>query len=832
MPGSLQTMIILLLCAKEEFSSLLAQKIRHLATLAHLYYTICMEWALETGKFEYFRCMKKPVVALFICSLWMARLDAQRPLGTWRTFLPYSSAIQVTQSSDRIYCATPYSLFYVEKADGSTVALTKSDGLSDVDVRHIAYNQPMNTLVITYANSNIDLLVNGTDIYNIPDIKNAIVNSSKNINDIACIGNYAYLATDVGISVLDLGQQQIMDNYSIGETGGAVKVTSIASDGISIFAATSEGLKSAPLSSQNLQDYNSWTVYGESSGLPAGASTLVGQTGSIFYAVVADSLYRLSGSTFTKVRSDTAYNNDGTLTDPYVSFSSTNGNLYLSVWTSEYSAKVIQMMPDSSLTDLYFSNSVKPEQLTIDGNTIWIADEWNSLTKYNNQAFVENVFPAGPPGNSVFRMAVSDHVLYMAAGGTDPGYLGYNYNNTGPVVYNQYDWKNYSPSVYGSIAGCLDLVDVAVDPVHQKAYWASLQGGLVEMDLTNNNVTNYNQFNSILSPCGCDAGFTKISALCLDQSGNLWMSNTGTPQTLVVKTVDSGWAKFTVPNDLSTVRKMMVDANGYVWMGGRGNNMVVYNPGQSLTGASDDQFVALTTATGSGALSNNDIWTIVPDNEGNVWVGTDVGISTFYCASGIFATGGGVGCDATLIKVDQGGYIGYLFSTQIVQALAVDGADRKWVGTTNGVWLISADGTQQLLQFNTENSPLPNNSITDIEVDQQTGEVWIGTADGLVSYQGDAILGGSAKGTALVYPNPVRSDYTGPIAIKGLVENAYVKITDASGILVYQGQANGGQMIWNGQGYSGNKVSSGIYMVYADASDGSQHNVGKIIFMK
>ena len=162
----------------------------------------------------------------------------------------------------------------------------------------------------------------------------------------------------------------------------------------------------------------------------------------------------------------------------------------------------------------------------------------------------------------------------------------------------------------------------------------------------------------------------------------------------------------------------------------------------------------------------------------------------------------------------------------------MDGADRKWVGTTNGVWLISADGTTQLLNFNTSNSPLLNNSINDINVDQQTGEVWIATQDGLVSYQGDAIVGGTTKGTALVYPNPVKSDYTGPIAIKGLVENAYVKITDASGILVYQGTANGGQMIWNGEGYSGNKVSTGIYTVYADAPDGSQHNVAKIIFIK
>jgi hypothetical protein len=773
--------------------------------------------------------MKKLLFFLGLYFMLTAFVSAQqRVLGTWETFLPYSIATQVAQSSDRIYCATPYALFYVEKSDGSMNTLTKSTGLSDADVRHIAYNDAMKTLVITYSNSNIDLLVNGTDIYNIPDIKNAIVSGSKNINDVQMIGNNAYLATDLGISVLDLSKQEISSNYIIGKTGLSVRVNSIASDGISIFAATAEGVKSASLSSTNLQNYAVWGTY-DTLGLPAGVeSSLVGQIGSHFYAVVMDTLYSDSNAYFAKIKYDTTWS--------YKGFSNTGGYLYGVQWGGSYFGRVLQIEANGTINTINLPKSPRPHQIVSDGNTNWVADEWNSLCKYDSFNFTQQINPSGPPDNGVFRMAVSDKVLYMAAGGTDNEYLVYNYDGSGPIIYDHTNWVNYPLSYYGQLSNCYDLVDIAVDKVHQKAYWASLHGGLVELDLTNNNLTKYDQTNSILGACKCDGSLTKISALCLDAAGNLWMSNSGSAnnQTLVVKTVDSGWAQFTVPNDIYTVRKMMVDANGYVWMGGRtGNgNMIVYNPGQSILSSSDDQFLNLTAGTGSGNLPNSDVWSIVSDKEGNVWIGTDVGIGTFYCAGSLFSTPGQVGCDATWIKVDQGGYIGYLFSTEIVQALAVDGADRKWVGTTNGVWLISADGTQQLLHFNTDNSPLPSNSITDIEVDEQTGEVWIGTADGLVSYQGDAILGGSTKGTALVYPNPVKSGYTGPIAIKGLVDNAYVKITDASGILVYQGRANGGQMIWNGEGYSGNKVSTGIYMVYADEDNGSQHNVAKIIFIK
>jgi ligand-binding sensor domain-containing protein len=273
---------------------------------------------------------------------------------------------------------------------------------------------------------------------------------------------------------------------------------------------------------------------------------------------------------------------------------------------------------------------------------------------------------------------------------------------------------------------------------------------------------------------------------------------------------------------------MVADDYGQIWMGGRGNNMVVYNPGQDVLSASDDEFVSLTTASGGGGLPDLDIWAVAKDKSGDIWVGTDKGIATFYCSGSVTSSNG---CDATLIKVNQGGFIGYLFSTEIVKAIAVDGANRKWIGTTNGVWLISDDGTKQLLHFTSDNSPLPSNGIVNIAVSSKTGEVFIGTDQGLVSYQGDAILGGETKGTALVYPNPVKADYSGPIAIKGLVDNAYVKITDAAGILVYQGRANGGQMIWDGKGYNGVKVQTGVYVVYADTDLGKEHNVGKIIFI-
>lgn len=770
--------------------------------------------------------MKKLLIVFIIAISVFGTTQAQRPIDTWRSYLPYVSARFVAQSDDRIYCATADAVFYIEKGDGSISTLNKAKGLSDQGVRSLGYHNGKKTLIIAYNNSNIDLLQNGTDIYNIPDIKNTVLSSSKNINDVAIIGDYAYLATDIGISVLDLDKKEIKENYIIGKTGGSVRVNSICSDGTRIYAATAEGLKSALLSTANLQNFNNWHLYTSSEGLPVGEVAMTGSIGSYVYAVVADSLFSAQNGIFSKIRNDRPYS--------YQTLTKSGNYLFASMNRgSTGGAKTLKIKADGTIEELYLDKSNRTEQVIDDGTHLWVADYWDGLLKYDGYTYNTNIRPNGPPNSGVFRMAAADKNLYLATGGIDDSYLYYRFDAAGPVIYEDGSWSSYPTynNLTPSIEGCYDLVDVAVDVAHQKAYYASIQGGLIEMDLTTKAFTKYDASNS---PLTTFFGLTKISALCLDRSGNLWMSNNGTPQTLTLKTYDGNWKKFTVQDDITTVRQMMVDANGYIWMTGRndpnaGNaHLVVYDPGQDILDPSDDKYRSIGAGTGNGALPNTNVWCAVADKNGDVWVGTDEGIGTFYCSGSIFSN---YGCDADRIKVSVDGFIGYLFSTEIVKAIAVDGANRKWVGTTKGIWLISDDGKTQLKKFTTDNSPLPSNTITHIAIDQHTGEVFIGTEQGLVSYQGDAILGGESKGTALVYPNPVRPNYTGPIAIKGLVDNAYVKITDAGGILVYQGRANGGQMIWDGKGYNGVRVNTGIYIVYAATDAGKEHNVGKIIFI-
>jgi hypothetical protein len=188
------------------------------------------------------------------------------------------------------------------------------------------------------------------------------------------------------------------------------------------------------------------------------------------------------------------------------------------------------------------------------------------------------------------------------------------------------------------------------------------------------------------------------------------------------------------------------------------------------------------------------------------------------------------GCDAELKVVKYDLDAGLLFKQENVTTIAVDGANNKWIGTNNGVWLISDDAEEILFRFTKDNSPLPSNDINKIAINPETGVVYIATDIGLVSFRGNATDGASTNDNLLVFPNPVQSDYTGTIAIKGLVENADVRITDVAGQLVFRTKAQGGQAVWNGKNYLNQRPRTGVYYVFVTNTDGSETKTGKFIF--
>ncbi|MFA5419469.1 MAG: Por secretion system protein, partial [Bacteroidales bacterium] len=381
-----------------------------------------------------------------------------------------------------------------------------------------------------------------------------------------------------------------------------------------------------------------------------------------------------------------------------------------------------------------------------------------------------------------------------------------------------------------------DFVTVKVDPNNPDiAYVGTWGGGLVKF-VNHEFNTLFDKENSSLRPWLSDPNNTLISGLDFDSNHNLWVANSGASDLVSVMKNNGDWKSYNLGGALSgaDISELIVDGYNQKWMIKRSDGLIiVFNDNNTLDDTSDDHTKILRSATGNGHIAGNKVYSFATDLDGEVWVGTDKGVSVFYSPENIFVPG--VNYDAQQILVprnDGSGLADILLETELVTAITVDGANRKWIGTERtGVFLISPDGLEEIHHFTAENSPLLSNQIISIGIDQN-GEVYIGTANGLISYRSSATPPNPPGTKVYAYPNPVREDYRGDIAIKGLVSNSNIKITDTYGNLVYQTKSEGGQAVWNGKNFNGRDVATGVYMVFAFTADKSEKLVTKILVVR
>ena len=276
------------------------------------------------------------------------------------------------------------------------------------------------------------------------------------------------------------------------------------------------------------------------------------------------------------------------------------------------------------------------------------------------------------------------------------------------------------------------------------------------------------------------------------------------------------------------MEQILIDKEDQKWivLSNGGGGILVYQGSTTATPSASNS-KKLTVTAGNGGLPSNLVYCLAKDLDDEIWVGTDKGIAVFYSPENVFS---GSNFDAQQILIEQDGNVQILLETENVLSIAVDGANRKWIGTSNsGAYLMSADGTTQIHHFDESNSPLFSNSVKSISINNETGEVYFGTTKGIISYRGTSIEGFEEFTDVFAFPNPVKHDYEGPIAIKGLMNNSTLKITDISGALVYETKSEGGQAIWYGKNFKDERVSSGVYMVFCTSEDGQQKTVTKIL---
>lgn len=753
------------------------------------------------------------ILALAGCS---ALLTGQVPMGQWRTHLPYQFCTLSEATDNKVYCASTGGLFFYKLDDNSVEKISKVDGLSDNGVSAMRWTQDSETLILAYQNSNIDI-IRGEAVVNIPDIMKKQIPGDKSIYDIYYIGQSAYLSTGFGIVVLNLEKDEISETYYIGDNGDALKVNQVSSDGTYLYAATDQGIRRGLQDDPFLVDFNAWELILDIPD-PGGAFSNIAAFNQTLFASHAD----------PAGQQDLVYYNTGTSWSPYPYFTGKICHEILN--QGEYLSLVDDTVVNLINTDLlvvYQLSGLQPRSASLDDNgDLWMASFGGGLIT-NQGGNNWSIQPNGPSSISVFAMEASQNILHAAQGGVT-AIWGNRFRSASLQTFQDQQWTTRSNW------DDRDLVTLALDPADPMHVFAGSWGwGLLEF--TPQEIIRYNETNSSLQTI-LPGKFVRIGGVVFDPGGNLWMTNANVSEPISVLKPDKTWKSFQVDNLLNgynTLGDILVSQSGHLWViVPRGNGLFAMDNNFTVDDTSDDLYRKVSVEDRFGKVITNDVRSFAEDKNGNLWLGTNQGVLVMYSPYRLF-TDGELYAQPILIPRNNGsGLADPLLGTQIVSTLEVDGANRKWLGTAGGgVYLVSEDGLNEIHHFTTMNSPLLSDNIIDICVDGVSGEVFFGTDKGIISFKGDALAGSSMYSNVVVYPNPVRETYEGPVAIKGLVANTNVKITDIGGNLVFETESLGGQAIWDGTNFQGERVATGVYMIYLSSPDGSLSHVTKLLFI-
>jgi hypothetical protein len=748
---------------------------------------------------------------------------AQLAINDWRVHFPTTGAIAVSYGNNKVYCATEAFVYVYSLEDNGIERLSKNNLLSSTGISAMTFDQPNNTLIVGYSDGNLDFIKDGST-FNDRSIKNSSIGGSKNINQIKSSNEFVYLSTAFGIVVYDIQKREVKDSYIIGPGGANLQVWSTIVFENQLLAATDIGLFSANSNNPFLADFNSWsrieTIQNSENGVYQLVSfnnkifiaqSIAGEADAVFYSedLVTWTLFR-TGGFFEKL--DVSNNK---LIICFVSL-----------------LQVIE--PDLSISVEWYNLGEKviypKDAVVLPSFQVVLAESDFGLVKlipWLGQ--YETISPNAPASNFAFALFYEDNRLVKTSGGPTGNWVR-QFNSNGFDVLHEGSWKSYKFD-NSNLEGARDISGFAIDPNDENHWFVGTWGdGLLEM----RDGVIVNQFIESNSPLQGSPETTGPGVLSVkfDDDNNLWMSNGYANTPVAVLTKEGNF----VAHETSSIGgpgsnllgRFLINQSGHMWfIRERGGGILVYDANGTPEDHTDDRAKTINANAGSGNLPTNDVLSIAEDLNGEIWVGTQEGICVFYAPASVFSTGN---FDAQRILLEQDGNIQILLETEAVLSIAVDGANRKWLGTqSSGVFLMSPDGTQQIQHFTVDNSPLPSNVVQSIAIDGQSGEVFFGTEMGLVSFRGTATDGIASNRCYKVFPNPVRESYDGPIAITGLARNTNVKITDLVGNLVFETTSEGGQAIWDGRNTKGERVSTGVYLALCTAPEGTSKCVSKIL---
>lgn len=764
---------------------------------------------------------------------------AQSGVGNWRVHPFYvGEDVKTLIDTDRcLYYLVGNDLFCLDKETEENESYNTGNYLNDVSVERICYNYDKKYLVVAYKNSNIDVIDQNGRVTNLPDIKNASLSGSRGINDITFVDGKMLVATEFGYVVFDDTRMEVIESRIYD-----VSVSSVAMMGDWLVALVDGVMRYAPANGHN-ENISSFDVLGTD--LPKFKNGQLIPVSSHSLLVNADNSFRgyalqqagdskpVLATLFNEVKAraamvqpspegfiasfvngDSCYytlDHDGTnlarvsaAPELYSCYPSGDGTL----WALE--ARGVHRAGDAQ-------NFFKPDGIGIKVGAYYMT--------FNQEQ------------NKLILSSSSDNLI--ADWGSSLG------AKTQIFAYDGFHWSDITPADLPG-DGVSSNWEIVLDPRDARTYvYPSRKYGVVKV--TDGKVVNiYDASNSNFGGSSWYKG-----ACAFDSDGNLWVvysSNAASTEDANNVAVlprakyeqdacsKSDWIIVNVPG----TKQQFFKHSSFVVV----NGVKVYNSSgyqKAFSFWTEDKlgdrpktanYATLMDQDGK-SVSWNYVYCMVADHNGLVWAGLNNGIICFDPAQALSS-------DFTInhIKVprnDGTGLADYLLDGSQVNCIAVDGANRKWIGTnSSGLFLVSADGSQILQQFTTDNSYLSTNTIYGVCCNPNSNSVYVLTPSGFLEYFSDTTPGASSYSNVYVYPNPVRPDFMGMIVINGLMDNSLVKIADASGQVIKQLRSTGGMATWDCCNDSGERVSTGVYYVLASENEGGSASaaVAKFLVVK
>lgn len=817
--------------------------------------------------------MFKKIIFSFLLIFSLVEISAQHVPGSWKVIPMSGSTIETVQDTpSRVYYLSGGALYSYDKDNSETIYYAPGLKISDNGIKFIKYNPDNKYLAVIYKNGNIDLIYDNGKVVNLPEIKDANITLNKTVNNVQFGKDRMYIATSFGIVVYDDKNHYVLESgiYEqnipfVFELGDYVMLVNNSQylmyspkkdrhNSISKFKSVSQIASKDniyPLSDDAfimLANSNVYKITVNFGSNTINVATLQAVPGAKSLNRYKNGFYVPSNDGFYIFNSDGSYASKSSYTSEYGSQNLSFWNSPASVWGGD--AKGIANYDLSSSSPAVLSEKYFPEA-SRQYRTWYRVNDPNGEEVYISECHRSEVFPnVSSSSNDFWGSPILNESYNWSTGKIIPQYAIFG---DGTIITNGSSRIIFDPN----------------DPSYK--YMAHMVNGLV---ILKDNVYYYN-YDHNNSPINT-LWYANAFDVAFDNLGNLWVyywrlngdapGSKNSPMKVLskenlelIKTSPSKLTETTkdaagniidypywmqpdwVPGYVGRMDAKLVFSSKALNKGIAGNGEyhtgVVGIDTKNTSDVKDDTYQAYPSfqdQDGTVTSPLRIVWLEEDKKTGDIWMGTDMGVYVIKDLNQIADKSSNY-LNVVRPKVarnDGTNYADYLLSGDFIMNIAMDSQNRKWIATsTSGLYCVSADGTQIIHEFNKDNSPMVSNVVTMVACDPNGNDVLIGTPEGLYVYSSESSPAKADYSEVYAYPNPVRPDYTGWITINGLMDNSLVKITDAQGSLVWQGRSEGGMAVWDGCDSAGNRVHSGVYMVFAsqNADGKSSGAVTKIV---